>query len=125
VARGSSTRSRDAVPSALDELLDAEREIAARATQVAAECEATLDAARAEAATIERDGVAALDRELTDARAAAAADREAAAGAIDAAADRQIHRYQSLSPAELERLAEVVAARVTGLNGAAAAAAGI
>jgi hypothetical protein len=117
MAKGTSAHPGEAPPSALDELLDAERKIAARAAEVAVECQALVTAAHADAATISRDGEAALEREVAGLRAAAADARDAAVRAIDEQAERQARRYRSLAPAELGRFAEVIAARVTGLGG--------
>lgn len=102
-------------PSALDQLLAVEREIAAVEAATADEIRALLDAARVDIEARERDAATALDRELAELDALAR-DREAAAGAeIGEIAARRAARYRSLNAADVARLAAFVADRVTGL----------
>ena len=106
--------------SALDELLEAGRDIAHNAGRAAEECEALVAAARAEATVINTDAAAALERSLAAQRDEAVRAREADVRSIESTAARTILRYESLSDAEIDRLAEFVAGRVTGLTGIAA-----
>lgn len=102
-------------PSVLDELLEAEREIARQSAETVAQGQALVQTARADAATIAQSASEALDNELTVLRAQAATAREAAARDIDEAAVQAMQRYERLADADVERLAEFVAERVTGL----------
>lgn len=102
--------------SALDALLVTEREIAADQRRVAEECAAVVAAARDEAAALERDGAASVEREVSDLRAAAARDRDAVREARERATAQSITRYERLDDLEVLALAEFVAARVTGLT---------
>jgi hypothetical protein len=103
-------------PSALDELLTTERDIAAEATRVAGECAAIIAEAQASAAAIGRDAAATLERELAGLRAAAERDRARMAAETAAGAARTIAAFNGLTATVLTDLAEVVAARVLGIG---------
>lgn len=107
--------SKSRAPSALDELLVAEREIAAGSAQVAAECAALMVAARADATTIEHEAADVLDRALAAQRADAARERARTVAAIAEEATAAIGRYGRMSEGEITTLAEFVAEQVTGL----------
>ncbi len=105
-----------AAPSALDELLDAERQIAARNADVARECAAMLDRARVDASAIAAAATAALDAEILQLDERTRRERDALVAGIEAEAARTIAHYEHLADAEVTRLAELIATRVTGLS---------
>ena len=109
------TRHPERAASALDELLAAEQEIAAQGAATAAECAALLDAARADAAVMTRDAADALDRELAAARNASHHRCDALVHDIELETARAIGHYRNLTEMDVDRLAEFVAVRVTGL----------
>jgi hypothetical protein len=105
-----------AQPSALDELLATERDIAAREMAAAREAQALVGAAIADNEANEREAAVALGRELEDLDRQARATEAAAVSALEReAADRAV-RYRSLSADEIARLATFVCDRVTGLS---------
>ena len=104
-----------APPSALDQLLAVEGEIAAGEAAAAGDARALLDAARADIEARERQAATALERELAELDALARDRQAAAGGEIEEVAARLAARYRSLSAAEVARLAAFVADRVTGL----------
>lgn len=102
-------------PSALDELLGAEQEIAAQMAAAGEEAAEIVAAARTEAASYEGAAAAALEAEL-----AALAERDALARAeltrsLEAESARLVARYDALGSDEIARLAAFVIADVTGL----------
>lgn len=113
---------RNATPeaSALDQLLATERELAALQAAVASECEAMLAAARADAVAIEAAAGDALAREIALLDEQAAEARRALVRAVDEDARRALDRYQQLTDAAVDRLAEEIATEVTGLAPASA-----
>lgn len=108
--------------SALDELLAAEQQIAARQAAVATECEALLEDARKDADAIADAAATALDAERVRWRAEAERACAAAASEVEADAAKTVERYRTLDGSALDALAEWVAAEVTGMpaNGAPA-----
>ncbi|HVZ47819.1 MAG TPA: hypothetical protein VG916_03475 [Gemmatimonadaceae bacterium] len=107
-------------PSALDELLSAERDIAAEATRVAGECAAIIAEARASATAIDREASAALEGELAGLREAAERDRARMAAETAARTTQTIAAFDGLTATALAELAEIVATRVMGVGGAPA-----
>lgn len=105
-----------ASPSALDELLSAEQEIAARLSDAERAAAAFIAAARAAAAVREREAEAALARELAALDEGARTQREALVLAIEQEAARTVQRYRSLSDAEIAQFAASAVAEVTGLG---------
>jgi mannose/cellobiose epimerase-like protein (N-acyl-D-glucosamine 2-epimerase family) len=105
-----------ASPSALDELLSAEQEIAARLADAQRAAAAIIAAARAAAAVREQEAEAALARALAALDKRARTEREALVLAIEQEAARTVERYRSLSDTEVARLAAYVVAEVTGLG---------
>jgi hypothetical protein len=118
VTKAKTARDRNAAvePSALDALLAAEQQITAQAADVAAECEAIVAAARAATLISARDAAAILEAEIAVATEEAGRAAEAVVRGIDDDAARTIARYGDLSDAEVDRLAEWVAERVTGVT---------
>jgi hypothetical protein len=104
-----------APPSALDQLLAVEREIAAGEAAAADEARAILDSARADIEAQERLAATALERELAELDALARDRQAAAGGEIEEVAARLAARYRSLGAADVARLAAFVADRVTGI----------
>jgi hypothetical protein len=105
----------DAPPSALDELLETEDRIAATLADAVEAAGALVAAATADAATREREVEARLVADLAALDQRAQAAREELIRAIEAEAAQTANRYRSLSDTEVVRLAEFVAAEVTGL----------
>src|ERR1035437_130991 len=104
-----------AKPSALDELLSTEQEIAAQLAAAEREAAELTAAARHDAEALEREADAALTAELAaldkrdgDARAALVRQLEAEGARLAAS-------YGALSNADIERHAAFVASEVTGL----------
>jgi len=110
-----SARSPAAAPSAFDELLSAEQELARGAGEEERACEALLARAQEEIAQWERGAAAELERELEQGAARAAAERAAAVRSIESSAGKLIQRYRALSAAEVARLAADLVAEATGL----------
>lgn len=102
--------------SALDRLLSAEREIAARAASAERDAAATIESARADAGAVEREAEAALDAELASREARAGLERETLARRIEDEGTRLVARYRALNDGEAARLARFVVAEVTGLQ---------
>jgi hypothetical protein len=106
-----------ATPSALDELLLTEQEIAVQMAAAEKEAAALAAAAHGEAETIEREAAAALTAEL------AALDKsdETARGELvrkmEDEAARLVARYGALGDEEIARLAAFVVSEITGLAG--------
>jgi hypothetical protein len=105
-----------ASPSALDELLIAEQEIAARLAAAEREASGILAAARATEAAHEQDAEAALARDLAALDEAAARGRAALVLAIEQEAERTVERYRSLDDAQVVEFAASAVAEVTGLG---------
>jgi hypothetical protein len=104
-----------ALPSALDQLLATEREIAEGEAAAAREVRSLFDAVRADIEAREHRAATALERELEDLDARARASQATAVAAIEDDAARRAARYHSLSAADVARLAAFVSDRVTGL----------
>jgi vacuolar-type H+-ATPase subunit H len=105
-----------ASPSALDELLSAEQEIAARLADAERAAAEIIAAARAAATTREQEAEAALARELAALDERARTERAALVLAIEQEAARTVQRYRSLSDAEVGQFAASAVAEVTGLG---------
>lgn len=102
--------------SALDELLAAEREIAAQMAAASREAESLVAVARADAEAIKLDGEAAQRVELAQADANAAATRSALVRALEVDGERLIVRYETLADAEISSLATFIIHQATGLT---------
>ncbi|MFI5310911.1 MAG: hypothetical protein ACHQQ3_06730 [Gemmatimonadales bacterium] len=105
-----------ASPSALDELLLAEQEIAARQADAERAASVIIATARAAAAVREQEADAALAHELSALDEDARTTRAALVLAIEQEAARTVQRYGSLSDAEVARLAAYAVVEVTGLG---------
>jgi hypothetical protein len=104
-----------AKPSALDELLATEREIAAQMAAAEHEASELTMAARGEAETIERDAAAALATEMATLDKRAGDSRAELTRKLEDDGARLVARYRSLPDAEIGRLAAFVASEITGL----------
>ena len=107
-------------PSALDELLVAEQEIAAQMAAAEQEAAGLVAAARTDAAAIESAAATALAKELADLETRDAAARLALTRALEEEGARLVTRYRSLGDEEIGRLAMFVISDITGLAGASA-----
>ena len=105
-----------ASPSALDELLLAEQEIAARLADAERAGAAIIADARAAAAVREQEAEAALASELAALDERSRTERTALVLAIEQEAARTVQRYRSLVDAEVARLAAYAVEEVTGLG---------
>jgi hypothetical protein len=105
-----------AKPSALDELLATEQEIAAQMAAAEHEASELTAAARVEAETIEREAAAALAAELAALDKRDDAAREALVRMLEDDGARLVARYRSLADAEIQRLAAFVVSESTGLT---------
>lgn len=103
-------------PSALDELLLAEQEIAARMADAERAAATIIADARAAAAVREQQAEAVLARELAALDERARTERAALVMAIEQEAARTVQRYRSLVDAEVARLAADAVVEVTGLG---------
>jgi hypothetical protein len=114
--RHRSTQAGAAKPSALDELLSTEQEIAAQMAAAEHEASELTSAARSEAETIERNAAAALATELAALDKRDVDAREELVRKLEADGARLVARYRSLADAEVERLAAFVVSEITGLT---------
>jgi hypothetical protein len=105
-----------ASPSALDELLQAEQEIAVRMADAERAAAAIIADARAAVAVREQEAEAALARDLAVLDERARTERAALVLAIEEEAARTVQRYRSLVDSEVARLAAYAVAEVTGLG---------
>jgi vacuolar-type H+-ATPase subunit H len=103
-------------PSALDELLSAEQQIAAQLADADRAAAVIVAAARTDAAGREQAADAALARELAALDERARTERAALAQSIEQEAARTVQRYRSLGDAEVARLAAHAVSEVTGLG---------
>jgi hypothetical protein len=103
-------------PSALDELLSTEQEIAAQMAAAEQEAATLTAAARSDAEAIEREAAAALATELA---ALEKRDGDARAELVRELEDesaRLVTRYRTLADEEVERFAAFVVSDITGLT---------
>jgi hypothetical protein len=100
--------------SVLDQLLEAEQEIAALERNAVAAAHEILGRARSEIEVLERQGAEALASELEELDATARHEQQARIAEIEAEAACHAARYRALSPSEIAGLATFVADRLTG-----------
>lgn len=105
-----------AKPSALDELLATEQEIAAQMAAAEHEAEALTAAARTDAETIGREAAAALATALAALDERDGRAREALVRKLEEDGERLVARYRSLTDAEVGRHAAFVVSEITGLG---------
>lgn len=101
--------------SALDELLVAEQEAAARLAEADREAATLLASAKSDAGTIEREAATSLAAELAALDAGGAIEREALVRAIEDEARRTVAYYDGLAAQAIDTLAAQVITDVTGL----------
>jgi len=105
-----------AKPSALDELLRTEQEIAAQMAAAEGEAQGLTATARADAEAIEREAAAALAAELEGLDRRDEAVRAEQAYKIEDDHARLVARYRTLPDEEVARLAAFVVSEITGLT---------
>ena len=105
-----------AKPSALDELLSTEQEIAAQMAAAEQEAATLTAAARSDAEAIEREAAAALATELAALEKRDGDARAELVRKLEDEAARLVTHYQTLADGEIERFAAFVVSDITGLT---------
>ncbi len=105
-----------ATPSALDELLSTEQEIAAQMVAAEQEAATLTAAAHSDAEAIEPEAATALAAELAALEKRDGDARAELVRKLEDEGSRLVTRYQTLADEEVERLAAFVVADITGLT---------